>query len=167
MRLGIPGLVGWGPNSLLLNRGTIFHEACEPKGALPLLMTFVIPYNTYSGRLGPSRRSTHYVSGLRASVRPIHWRTHRVRASYPVHHTSMTNALTHRVRVPLHSFTYTLGRWILSAPGPLSVQPVDGLIVFGLLTPFTISSMFQVFLHLDITQSPLLVHHQRHSLLDE
>ena len=85
-------------------------------------------------------RSPTDIYGLRASVRSNHWRTPCVRALTPFHYASVIDN-PNRVRAPLRPSTYILDYRISLAPGPTSVQPVDGLFVVGPLTPTAISSV--------------------------
>ena|SRR5258708_2015870 len=66
------------------------------------------------------------------------WWTLCVWVLYPIHFAPVTNDLNH-IRVLLHPFTFHLGHWTSLASGPLPVQPLDGLIALGPLTPSAIS----------------------------
>src|SRR5258708_37441257 len=110
-----------------------FHEACEPKGALHLLMTIVISHWYPHLSTQPlALIDIHYVCGLCASICSNHWWTPCVWAPYPIHYASVTNNLN-CVQAPLYLFTYTLGHWTFLAP--------LGLCPFNLLTDSSCSGL--------------------------
>jgi len=108
---------------------------------------------------------THYIYGLRAYVRSNHWRTPHVRASYPVHYSSVIND-PNRVWTLLRPFTYIL---VTGSYWPPGLRPFNLLMdasLLGLLPRLRPLDVLTL-LRQHITQSPLLEAHITQSPLLE